>query len=403
MKFSFREYVFLRENILRKLNNILSKESKVRARSDWHARRQPRPCGLTVHSALGCTNACVYCYIQDMGFDYRRAKPYGLSGEEIVYAIISNRFFVPGKYGTYLAYGSITEPFLTKEITSKTIEYISATAKFLGNPMQISTKSFIDEHTAGVLKKVTGLKPLSVLVTLLTLREGLYKKLEPRASPPLNRLKTIRNLSKRGLPVFVFYRPLIPGVLSAEDFEETVNEAKRHGALGVVVGGFRVTANIIERFEKLGLNTIEIKRRVKRALKNHEQVSLALRDLKEEFLKIAREKGLIVVKTACCANTISFKCITGEIIPCAGLCYLKNMCTSCSLKCYNHLPKVVEDDLIFAINYLLKENVTSSKIDIRDKSIAIMLSKRAFRRAKRRKIRIILETIYRRKVIFLKS
>ncbi|MEM4497864.1 MAG: radical SAM protein, partial [Nitrososphaerota archaeon] len=38
------------------------------ARRDPHARRLPRPCGLTVHTGLGCKFGCLYCYIYDMGF-----------------------------------------------------------------------------------------------------------------------------------------------------------------------------------------------------------------------------------------------------------------------------------------------------------------------------------------------
>lgn len=403
MRFSFREYIFLKESILRKLESKLSRESKNKARSDWHAKRKPRPCGMTIHPALGCSNRCLYCYIQDMGFDFTESRPYALSGDELVYALLSNKYFVPGPYGTYLAFGSITEPFLSKEITSKTIDYLLSAARLLGNPMQISTKSNVSSEVVSNIKRAIKGASLSVLVTILTLNEEKSKIIEPRVPPPEKRLETIKFFAKEGFTVFVFYRPIIPSFLSTDDFEDVVSEAKRYGAAGVVIGGLRITPNIVSRLSKAGINVSEILRRAKEKPTATKQVSVNVSDYKKEFLVIAKEKGLYSLKSACCANTISYFLQKHEIIPCAGLCYATGMCADCGIQCYKMVPEVLEEDIVYALNSLIKLNY-KPEILVKKYSIGIYLDKRSLRRAKKEDITKVMNVIYRRKVVLkLKS
>jgi len=333
-----------------------------------------------------------------MGFDFTESRPYALNGEELVYALISNKYFVPGPYGTYLAYGSITEPFLNKEITRKTIEYLLSTAKLLGNPMQISTKGKVLSEVVLNIKKAIRGSSLSILVTILTLNNEKSKIIEPRAPSPEERLETIKSFAKEGFTVFVFYRPILPGFLSAEDFEDVLNEAKRCGVLGVVVGGLRITSNIISRLSKAGVNVSEILQRVKERPLGTRQVSVNVSDYKREFLAIAKEKNVYSLKSACCANTISSALQKHEVIPCAGLCYSSNMCVECGIQCYKKLPRIDEEDVVYALNNMIRLD-HKPRILIERYNIIIYLDKRSLRRAKKEDIAKPLSTIYRRRII----
>ncbi len=102
-----RVKIAVREELASKLDRKERKE----ALDDRHAHREPRPCGLTVHPGRGCTYACIYCYVEDMGMP-RRPEPSRLSGLQLAYAIASNPYTLLGKGGTFLAFGSVTEPFL---------------------------------------------------------------------------------------------------------------------------------------------------------------------------------------------------------------------------------------------------------------------------------------------------
>ena len=61
--------------VRRVLEDTLSDDEVSVASRDWHARREPIPCGMTVHTGVGCSYGCLYCYIYDMGFP-PRPSPY---------------------------------------------------------------------------------------------------------------------------------------------------------------------------------------------------------------------------------------------------------------------------------------------------------------------------------------
>jgi DNA repair photolyase len=127
-----------RQRVIKTLEEKLSEEERREARQDHHAKRPPRPCGITIHTGAGCPLACAYCYIYDMGFP-GSAKPYKLSPLQLAYAVATNPHVAVGPWGTLVAMGSVTEPFLpqTRELA---LGYMKAIAAYLGNPLQASTK-----------------------------------------------------------------------------------------------------------------------------------------------------------------------------------------------------------------------------------------------------------------------
>ncbi len=330
------------------LESKLTSESINASRSDWHARRLPRPCGLTVHTCIGCPFYCTYCYIDDLGFAHGEAHPYALKAEEWIYAVLSNPSFLPGNLGTYLAFGSVCEP-LHGKCGERTISYLEQVVK-LGNPCQVATKAVIDEELAEKLSKVGG-GLLNVLVTIVTLKH--HEKLEPRTPSPLDRIEALKNLRKAGVPTFIFLRPLIPGI-NIEEVEEIVVEGKQAGAVGVVLGGFRVSKRILERLEKAGVNTSEIKRRIPKRWEGRRLIDIVVADLKREATKVVEEKGLIPLQSACCATTLSYMLSKGERIPCAGLCYIdrRNCYAKCPVRCRELLSKLDEEEAVEALKLL---------------------------------------------------
>jgi len=313
-----RKHIELKEQYERSLTD----ESKEKAVRDPHSRRKPRYCGLTVHFAIGgCPFRCSYCYIYDMGFRHT-ASPYPLDPKELAYALLSNRNFMSGKHGTLIAVGSITEPFLFEE---KTLEFLRELSR-LGNPIQFSTKKYIGKTLANALANISS--RLSPLITIVTFE--LSNILEPYAPSPDKRLETIRNLRESGLKPCLFLRPIIIGINYDEAFE-VMKAAKENGAVGVVIGSFRITYNIYLKFKDLGLDTDPILRRIdpKKLRKNPgKQYTVALRRKEKlELVNFARKIGLIPFLSACCANSYISSVI------CPSICFETSFCTRCPNNC----------------------------------------------------------------------
>ena len=297
-----------------RLKEILSQHEIEASRRDHHSLRLPRPCGLTVHTGIGCRFGCTYCYIYDMGFPYK-PKPYPLSGDQLAYAISINPSVVIGADGTPIAFGAVTEPFL-EETADKAIEYLDAIAGYLGNPIQFSTKAYLSDHLVGRIRK--SVDQASALVTIVTLE--LYKILEPGAPTPEERLESIRRLSKAGIHTALFLRPIIPGI-SLEEIEEIISLALDAGAKGLVMGSMRVTEGIIERLRKAGYPYLEkIIERAPRAVKGSKQITLKMDDLKRMVHRVAKRLDLEIYPSACAANMEAHKlsCHACRMGPCGN-------------------------------------------------------------------------------------
>ncbi len=321
--------------IIDKLSTMLSEDEIRKAVSDHHAKREPIACGMTVHTGIGCSFGCIYCYVPDMGFDMK-PRAYPLSGTQLVYALAKNPYFVPGPYGTLLAFGSVTEPFM-KESVRRSIDYLTSTKQFLGNPTQVSTKAYIDEDLAKMVHHKAD-KNISVLVTIITRR--YHKVFEPGAPPPEKRLETMRNLSKLNIHVSLFLRPLIPYLNVEEDIVELIREAKNAGARGVVVGSLRITNRIMKILPRTNVvNSGDLLKRLPRKPRNpRDQVPLKMHDLKEFAMKTAKAVGLHVYPSSCAANIEShhLACWACQWGPCGNV---------------RKLPFIDDDSLIDIIEY----------------------------------------------------
>jgi len=281
------------------VGSLLSDSEKVLAKRDFHAKRPPRPCGITVHTAIGCIFQCKYCYIYDMGFK-REVKPYPLTGLQLVYALLSNKYFIPGLRGTYLAIGSVSEP-LHPVVVDKTLEYVEYFYKYLNNPVQFSTKAYVNKQVAVKLASLSN-KRISPLVTIVTLSES--RNLEPYAPSPEKRFETIRNMREAGLKPFLFLRPIIPG-LTEKEFKEIINLATEYGAVGVVTGSLRVTKRILEELREVGVDVSAIYKRLEvpvEKMREHVQYNVYTIDIKTKIAEYVRGKGLIFFPSACMAN-----------------------------------------------------------------------------------------------------
>lgn len=344
-----------KKRICLELEKILDKESIDKAKKDHHSRRLPRPCGMTIHTGIGCSYTCSYCYIYDMGFP-AKVEPYPLKPLEIVYALAKNPYIVPRK--TLAAYGSVTEPFLpeTRELS---ISYIKNVYKWLSLPSQISTKSIIDEALAQKLKEAE--PSLSILITVVTINKS--NSLESLAPSPLNRLKSVSVASRASLSVYLFIRPIIPGITDREA-DEILKLGVEYGAKGVVVGSLRVTQSIIQRLKSKNIEINDIMKRLPRLPKNKEQISIKINDIIKIIEKKAYDYNIKFFRSACMANIDSHN----------DYCYM------CSLGPCGDLKKkhsVEHNDIAEYIEFL---NLKYKSIIIRDDCIIIILRENTTRR-----------------------
>ncbi|UXD21885.1 DNA photolyase [Ignicoccus pacificus DSM 13166] len=319
--------IILKKKILKELESNIDLR---KVKNDYHAKREPRDCGLTIHPGIGCDLGCVYCYIKDMGFPTDKVEPYPLSGEELMAALTLNKNVGVGPSGTYFAVGSVTEPFHPL-LLDKTLEYLNA-LKRLGNYTQISYKMIVPDGKLPLLASSSEDR-LSVLISISSLKK--WKEFEPRLPSPELRLHMAEKLQKLGKRVSLFLRPILPGITDVE-IDNILETALSYNVKELTVGGLRVTRRIMDELIKRG---VKLEGRLRRRSKGREQVYVYTRDIKNKIIKKAESLGMTVYFTACDTNARHH----GEV--CWDSCkYDRNLC--------ERLPPIDQRDLQEGIEML---------------------------------------------------
>jgi len=188
---------------------------------------------LSINPYRGCEHGCVYCFARPT-HSYLNLSP-GIDFETRIFAKVnaSLRLRVALSSPSYkplaLNIGSATDAYQPAErrlrITRGVIEVL---AEFR-HAFSIITKS------AGVERDIDLLAPLSrdrlvaVYISIPTLDPSLARIMEPRATAPARRLKTIERLAAVGIPVGVSVSPLIP-FINEPELEHVLTCAERAGA-----------------------------------------------------------------------------------------------------------------------------------------------------------------------------
>ncbi|MHA2497003.1 MAG: hypothetical protein ACXAEI_16140 [Candidatus Hodarchaeales archaeon] len=364
-----------KRDLVQKLKDSLSEAQIRRIKRDYHSQKIPFPaCGMTVHPAISCSAGCLYCYVPR-----RKAKITSLSGKEMAFSLLRSPFFFPGRHGTFLALGSLTDPFLP-QVRKAAFEIIQACQAYLGNPLQIATKQVLPSGTIRDIK----LSHVCLLVSLSSLK--LAERLEPRVPSPQDRLDFLKAIREKGGNPFVFLRPIIPGITN-EESHELITTFKDSSVKGVVLGSLRLNLATLRRLEEK-IDATEIKKRLPASPMAKGFQYIYTQDLKQELSSQIRTIGVQPFHSACCANAASHD------LPCVNACW-KNpqFCTDCWNQCAKRqLPELPDADNIeeFISQWLNKQ--ASAIVDNENRRVHLKIAgSPAFRIGVKR----VLETLLR--------
>jgi len=168
----------------------------------------------------GCEHGCVYCYARPT-HEY-----FGLSSGSDFEAIIFVKTDAPLLLRKELAHpkwkpqvivmSGVTDcyqPFERKfQITRQCLQVLLD----FQNPVGIITKNKLVTRDIDIFKSMARYHGVCVTVSITTLDPNLARVMEPRASTPANRLKTIEELARAGIPVTVNVAPIVPGLTDHE-------------------------------------------------------------------------------------------------------------------------------------------------------------------------------------------
>jgi DNA repair photolyase len=210
-------------------------------------RVQGMPFQWTLNPYRGCTHGCHYCFARryqpqlqlDSGDDFSSVIFVKVNFPAVLRRELSRDVWKARNRETrqLVAFGTATDPYQPIEgqyrVSRLTLEALvdhhTSTGLTTKGPMVVRDKDLLAELSRRTRS--------TVAISVPTVDEEAWQKLEPGTAHPLQRLRAVRELADAGVDVGVLMAPIVPGISShPAKIEKTIRAIKDHGA--AYVGGF---------------------------------------------------------------------------------------------------------------------------------------------------------------------
>lgn len=189
------------------------------------------PFSVSLNPYRGCEHGCIYCFARPT-HSYLGLSP-GMDFESKIFAkvnapeMLRRELAKPGYEPQSIALGVNTDAYQPCERELKLTRRVLEVLQECQHPVGLITKSSLIERDIDILAPMAARQQAGVAITLTTLDPAIARTLEPRATSPARRLRTIRTLTEAGIPVAVSIAPIIPFVTEPEieRILEAVHEA----------------------------------------------------------------------------------------------------------------------------------------------------------------------------------
>lgn len=191
------------------------------------------PFDVAVNPYRGCEHGCVYCYARPThaylgyspGLDFETRLVVKSNAVQALTADLAK----PGYRASPINLGSATDIYQPLERDWRVTRGLLTLLHDTRHPVTLITKNALVERDIDILADLARDNLVAVYVSITSLDNTLSSRLEPRASAPWRRLKTVRTLADAGIPVGVLVAPVIP-FITDEHLEHIVAEAAQAGA-----------------------------------------------------------------------------------------------------------------------------------------------------------------------------
>lgn len=187
----------------------------------------------SINPYQGCEHGCIYCYARpsheywgfSAGLDFERKVMVKKNAPSLLEKQFQSRAYKP----VVIHFSGNTDCYQPAERTYQLTRQMLAICLHYQNPVSIITKNALILRDLDILKPLAKLNLVSVAISITTLDESLRLRMEPRTVTAVQRLKTIRELHRAGIPVGVMTAPIIPS-LNDHEIPKLIEKAADQGA-----------------------------------------------------------------------------------------------------------------------------------------------------------------------------
>jgi len=192
----------------------------------------------TLNPYRGCTHGCHYCFAR------RYQSQLELNaGDHFASVIFVKTNFVevlrreldkPSWTKENIGFGTATDPYQPIEGTYKISRGVLEALRDAATPVGIVTKGPMIVRDADILKDLGSRTTCRVHISIPTVDEDAWEKLEPGVAHPTQRLRAVRALVDAGVDCGVLMAPIVPGFSThPSKIERTIKAIADSGATSV--------------------------------------------------------------------------------------------------------------------------------------------------------------------------
>jgi DNA repair photolyase len=190
--------------------------------------------GASINVYRGCEHGCAYCYARpyheylgfSAGLDFESRIMVKENAPELLAAELAKPSWRP----EVLAMSGVTDCYQPVERKLELTRRCLAVLADFRQPVAIITKNQLVTRDIDLLRQLAAHDAVRVTLSITSLDETLAHALEPRASPPKQRLEAIRHLREAGIVAGVNLAPVIPG-LNDHEIPRILEAAAAAGAV----------------------------------------------------------------------------------------------------------------------------------------------------------------------------
>jgi DNA repair photolyase len=186
----------------------------------------------------GCTHGCHYCFARR--YHSHLELDAGDSFASVIFVktnfveVLRRELDRPSWKKESIGFGTATDPYQPIEGTYKISRGVLEALRDAATPVGIVTKGPMIVRDIDVLQDLSRRATCRVHISVPTVDEDAWDKLEPGVAPPLQRLRAVRELVDAGIDCGVLMAPIVPGFSTQPaKIERTIKAIAESGATSI--------------------------------------------------------------------------------------------------------------------------------------------------------------------------
>lgn len=197
------------------------------------------PFEWTLNPYRGCTHGCHYCFARryqmhlelDVSDHFSTVILVKTNLPEVLRRELTRDAWRAQSEPQLVAFGTATDPYQSIEGHYQLSRRTLAALVDHSTAVTIVTKGPLILRDQDLLLDLSRRARCTVSISIPTVDEEAWQKLEPGTAPPLQRLRVVRQLAKAGVDAGVLMAPIVPGISShPRKIERTIRTIADHGA-----------------------------------------------------------------------------------------------------------------------------------------------------------------------------